>query len=139
MAITDPGRVIASPLATLRVDSDVGRQVRAVVAAVGEYDIAEWVVGLPLNMDGSEGPQAQVTRRFGERLVQVVGASVRYVDERLSSIAADATLMEGELTRKKKKARRDKVAAQVILQTYLDQGQVGLGLPGDDLADEVEP
>ncbi len=135
LAITDPERVIASPLVTLQVGSDVSEQVGLVLAAVEEYDVAEWVVGLPLNMDGSEGLQANITRKFGECLARAVPTPVHYFDERLSSLVADEALMKAELTRKKKKARRDKVAAQVILQSYLDH--VGKNTPptGDDSVD----
>ncbi|MFQ5489285.1 MAG: Holliday junction resolvase RuvX [Phycisphaerae bacterium] len=139
LAVTDPERGIASPLVTLNVGSDIGKQVQAVLAAVTEYDIAEWVVGLPLNMDGSEGAQAAVTRRFGECLARAVDAPVRYFDERLSSIVADQALIEADLTRKQKKARRDKVAAQIILQSYVDQPRARTQAPADDPAEDPSP
>jgi putative Holliday junction resolvase len=120
LAIGDPGGSIASPLATLTVRGVPADQARDVIAAVTEYDVAEWVVGLPLNMDGSEGPQAKATRAFAEQLGRISAKEVRLWDERLSSRTADAYLAEAELTQKKRKARRDRVAAQVILQTFLD-------------------
>ena len=135
LAITDPGRVIASPLVTLNVGSDVTEQVGLVLAAVEEYDVVEWVVGLPLNMDGSEGLQANITRKFGECLARAVEAPVHYFDERLSSVVADEALMEAELTRKKKKARRDKVAAQVILKSFLDHPGTDASPSADDPVD----
>lgn len=120
LAISDPGGLIASPLATLTVKGGVAEQVRAVIEAAADYDVAGWVVGLPLNMDGSEGPQAKVTRRFAEQLAKASDRAVHFCDERLSSAEADTYLREAELTRKKRKQRRDQVAAQVILQSFLD-------------------
>ena len=124
LAIGDPQGGIASPLATLTVQSNLDDQVQRVIEAVREYDVGQWVVGLPLNMDDTEGPQAKATRKFGRRLEELSGRQVHFWDERLSSLVADEYLAEAQLTRKKKKARRDRVAAQVILQTFLeDQGE----------------
>lgn len=124
LAIGDPQGGIASPLTTLTVQSNLDDQVQRVIEAVREYDVAQWVVGLPLNMDDTEGPQAKATRKFGRRLEELSGRQVHFWDERLSSLVADEYLAEAQLTRKKKKARRDRVAAQVILQTFLEaQGE----------------
>jgi putative Holliday junction resolvase len=120
LAVSDPDRSIASPLATLTVTGDLARQVGAVIEAAGEYDPAAWVVGLPLNMDGSEGPQAKAARRFGDELARISGKPVCYADERLSSQEADDCLRPADLTRGKHKQRRDRVAAQIILQDFLD-------------------
>ena len=81
--------------------------------------MGELVVGRPLNMDGTEGPQARQTRAFGDRLAQDTGLPVHYFVERLSSIAAAERLQAADLTRKKTKARKDRVAAQVILEGFL--------------------
>ncbi len=121
LAVSDPDQSIASPWATLTVERGVDKQVQAVLnAADGEYDIFAWVVGLPLHMDGSEGTQSITTRKFAERLAILSAKRVHLWDERLSSKTADLYLAEGELTYKKKKQRRDRVAAQIILQCYLD-------------------
>ena len=120
LATGDPSVGIASPLATLTVRGGAADHAREVIAAVEDYEVAEWVVGLPLNMDGTEGPQAKAARAFAEQLGRLSGKQVHLWDERLSSRTADGYLAEAELTRKKRKARRDRVAAQVILQTYLD-------------------
>ena len=120
LAIGDPQGGIASPLATVTVTDSLDDQVRRVMEAVREYDVAQWVVGLPLNMDDTEGPQAKGARKFGRRLEEVSGRPVHFWDERLSSLAADEFLAEAQLTRKKRKACRDRVAAQVILQAFLE-------------------
>lgn len=120
LAIGDPGGGIASPLTTVAVRGEAADSAREVIAAVEDYEVAEWVVGLPLNMDGSEGPQAKAARAFAKQLDRLSGKQVHLWDERLSSRTADGYLAEAELTRKKRKARRDRVAAQVILQSFLD-------------------
>jgi putative Holliday junction resolvase len=120
LAISDPGGVIASPLAAVEARGSLADQAQAVVEALAEFEVAGWVVGLPLNMDGSEGSQAKAARRFGEELARTSQIHVEYWDERLSSQQADEYLREADLTRKKHRARRDPVAAQVILQTFLD-------------------
>jgi putative Holliday junction resolvase len=120
LAIADPGASIASPLAAIDGSGPAGRIIGRVTEAVREFDVGAWVIGLPLNMDGSEGPQAKLVREFGGRLADATGKPVHYWDERLSSESADALLAPAALTRKRKKLRRDAVAAQVILQSFLD-------------------
>jgi putative Holliday junction resolvase len=127
LAISDPDGIIASPLATVEVRGGREAHVRAVIEAVRDEEVAAWVVGLPLNMDGSEGPQAELTWQFAERLQQVSLKPVHLFDERLSSFQADQLMAPANLSRKKSKARRDQVAAQVILQTFLDQRRQRLG------------
>ena len=77
------------------------------------------VVGLPLNMDDSEGPRAKLVRVFAERLASASGRAVHVFDERLTSHAADASMARSGLTHKQKKARRDAIAAAAILNDFL--------------------
>jgi len=111
---------LATPLTTLEVRAELAEQVQAVIARTGDYDVDAFVVGLPLNMDDTEGPQAQLVRSFGSALAQATGLPVHYWDERLSSVAAEELLQGADLTHAKKKRRRDRIAAQVILQEFLD-------------------
>ena len=120
LAVSDPDATIASPLRTIQSRGDAGQDAMAVAAVAREYEVDELVVGLPLNMDGTEGEQVKISRAFGEALQRETGLPVSYCDERLSSFEADELLRPAELTRKKKKARRDRVAAQIMLQTFLD-------------------
>lgn len=88
---------------------------------IEEYGIDAVVIGLPLNMDGTEGEQAKLVRRYGQTLARELNRPIEFWDERLSSAAADELLNEREeLTTKKRKARRDALAAQSILQSFLD-------------------
>ena len=128
---TDSG--IASPLAVIpaRPEAQAHGQIAGFAA---KYHAEGIVVGWPLNMDDSEGPQGKLARATAARLAEATGLDVRLWDERLSSFAADESLA-GMLTRKKKRARQDAVAATAILQDFLSRG-------GPDCArrpDEVGP
>ena len=93
---------------------------------------AALVVGLPLNMDSTEGPRAKLTRAWAKRLADATGWGVEFVDERLSSRAADAKLARSGLTYKQKKERRDAIAAAGILQAFLDQRRAASTPPNSD-------
>ena len=125
LAVSGPGRKIASPLATVKATGRMANDVRAVLSRAEGYDIDAFVVGLPLNMDGTAGEQAKLAKRFGDELARATGHAVHYQDERLSSISACELLAPAELTRKKRKAHVDRVAAQVILQDFLDTREGG--------------
>ena len=86
-----------------------------------------FVMGLPKNMDGAEGPRAAVTREFGSLLEERIGLPVRYVDERLTTVSAERLLIEADVRREKRKKVIDKVAATIILNSYRD-GRGGLGV-----------
>ena len=124
MALSDAGGTLASPLVVIEVSSP-GDAREKVLAAVKEHRPEQIVVGLPLNMDGSMGPAARQTRVWGEELATAAGLPVVFVDERLTSFAADQSLLSAakagrKLTRKGKKQRQDAIAAAVFLQDFLD-------------------
>lgn len=85
-----------------------------------EKNVDEIVIGLPLSMDGSENERTAVTKSFGEKLSKLSGVKVVYEDERLSSYEAEEILKEAKLPWEKRKQILDKVSAQVILQSYLN-------------------
>ena len=95
-------------------------QERAVADMIARHDPGALVLGLPVNMDGSEGPAALQLRAFADRLRERFGLRVHLVDERLSSDAADHRMARTGLTHGQKKARRDSLAAAEILQRFLD-------------------
>ncbi len=123
LALSEPGGIV-SPLAVIPASPGVEINARAIVDVADEYGARAIVVGLPLNMDGTEGPQAKVSRSLAEALGHLSPLPVHLHDERLTSHAADRRLVDRDLTRKKKKARQDAVAAQVMLESFL-QGQQG--------------
>ncbi len=122
LAICDAGEIIVSPLCQLE-NSTVNRQmtVDSILTLLREHAIEAIVVGLPVNMDGTMGEQARISRNFGTKLAEQAGIPVYFQDERLSSKAADRLLADGGFTRKGKKARRDMIAACEILKDFLGQ------------------
>jgi putative Holliday junction resolvase len=120
LAIGDTETGIASPLRTVEAAGTTVDHVRAVLTAASDYEVDAFVVGLPLNMDGTEGTQAKITRVFGDALAQTTSRPVYYCDERLSSFTARELLEPAELSRKRVKRAENAVAAQVMLQDYLD-------------------
>ena len=86
-----------------------------------EKEVDKIIVGLPINMDGTEGERAQATRAFGEKLSQVSGLPIYYLDERLTSVSAERMLIEADVRRENRKKVIDKISATIILQDYLDR------------------
>lgn len=119
LAVNAPGTEIVSPVEIIAAQPDERANAEAIVAAAREYDADGIVLGLPLNMDGTEGPQAKLSRKLVEAIKSAGGPPVYLHDERLTSDAADRRLIDRELTRKKKKARQDAIAAQILLESYL--------------------
>ena len=87
---------------------------------IAEYEITEIVLGLPKNMNNTEGERVEKTKAFGEMLERRTGLPVHYWDERLTTVAAEQILIESGVRRENRKAVIDKVAAGLILQGYLD-------------------
>jgi putative Holliday junction resolvase len=119
MAVSDEAGMLATPLCTAEVRS-APEAVAAVCRVAKEKAAVRIVVGLPLNMDGTKGPMAQEAEAFAQRLAERSGLPVDLSDERLSSGLVERTLLEADLSRGRRKEVRDKLAAQVILQGYLD-------------------
>ena len=111
---------IATPVAAVSAEP-LERALEELLSLAAQYGAEAIVVGWPLNMDDSEGPQGKRVRDFAQRLADAGGLDVRLWDERLSSFQADQ-MLAGSLTRKKKKSRQDAVAAAVILQDFLSRG-----------------
>ena len=121
LALSEPGGIV-SPLAVLPAGAGVDDNAWAILAAAREYSAEAIVIGLPLNMDGTEGPQAKLSRTLAEAISRIGPLPVHLHDERLTSHAADRRLIDRDLTRKKKKARQDAVAAQILLESFLQAG-----------------
>lgn len=117
--IASPAGLIEVPIAERGGDKLLDAIDRAIDDLVGGAP-ADLVVGLPINMDGSEGPRAKLVRAYAERIGERTGRTVHFQDERQSSMAANDRMAQTGLTHKQKKARRDAIAAVVILQRYLD-------------------
>jgi putative Holliday junction resolvase len=121
LAISDPDRRIASPLATYRRKSNDADQ-SYFRRLVNEECIGLMVIGLPVHLDGREGQKAFEARRFGQWLADLVQLPIVFWDERFTTVEAEQVLLGAGLTHKKRRERRDRLAAQIILQSYLDAG-----------------
>ncbi len=110
---------LVMPLKVLTAGASMERNAHLVLEVADEYGADELVIGLPLNMDDTEGPQAKLSRQLAEAIHKLGGPPVHLHDERLSSHAADEKLRERDLTREQKKTRQDALAAQCILQSFL--------------------
>jgi putative Holliday junction resolvase len=124
LAVSDADRWIASPLATYsrRDPAQDAAWFRALIAA---EEVGQIVIGLPVHLSGREGQKATEARTFGRWLREVSELPVVFWDERFTSVEAEGYLQAAGLTNKRRKARRDRVAAQILLQSYLDAGCPG--------------
>jgi putative holliday junction resolvase len=124
LALSDEGGRLATPLEVLGI-TDPSQAFAPILDVVAQQGVGRIVVGLPLNMDDTVGPQARQAMAFGRELARRCGLEVLWVDERLSSFQAERDLADrkraGEhLTRKKKKRQLDALAAAAFLQDFLD-------------------
>ena len=119
VALSDLLCIIASPYEVFenKGEDDAINHLAELIKTQNVSDVA---FGLPLNMDGSEGERAILHKKIGQKLQQVSGATVHFIDERLTSAEAEDLLIEGGLRREERKKIIDKVAAQMILQTYMN-------------------
>lgn len=119
MAVSDEGEVVALPLRTLKRNGGK-KDLDAITNVVNEINATGLVLGLPLDLDGNEKDAARRVRTLGESLKQHLGFDINYWDERFSTVAAQRTLLEADLSRKRRKQVIDHVAAAIILQGFLD-------------------
>jgi len=129
LAISDPQRILASPLEiytrrTAALDAKYFQQLAT------EERIALWVVGLPVHLDGRESAKSQEARQFGKWLGETTDLPVEFFDERFTSAQAEQIMQEAELTRKRRKKRIDMLAAQIMLTAYLESQGKGQHEPG---------
>ncbi len=121
VAASDPTRTIASPHSAVANRDPAVEPPETLVALIGRLEPALIVLGVPLNMDGSEGDMAAEARRFGRRLAALTGVRVVEVDERLTTVEAEERLLGLGLRRRKRreKGRADMLAAALLLEEYL--------------------
>ena len=120
VAVSDVLRGVATPLETIR-RKKFGVDAAALLALCDRRQVTGLVLGLPLNMDGSEGPRCQATRAFARNLERLTPLPITYWDERLSTVAATRALLEADTSRKRRAEVIDHVAAAYILQGALDR------------------
>ena len=118
LAICDKGETIASPLAVVETKKQLLKKIAEIIET---EDVDPVVVGLPLNMDDTQGPQAKQAVQFAEQLKKQIDVPIHFQDERLSTFAAEEKIAPAEFTNKRRKKRIDAIAAADILQTFLDK------------------
>ncbi|WP_034491489.1 Holliday junction resolvase RuvX [Afifella pfennigii] len=120
LALSDPGQRVASPVTTIR-RVKFGKDAAALLDLCGREKVGGLVLGLPVNMDGSEGPRAQASRAFARNLRGLTALPMTFWDERLSTMAVERAMVEADLSRAKRAERIDAAAAAYILQGALDR------------------
>jgi putative Holliday junction resolvase len=120
LALSDVTRTIASGLTTL-ARTKFTADARTLLDLAREHAIGGFVIGLPVNLDGSDGPRAQATRAFARNLAKLTPLPILLWDERLSTAAAERALLEADMSRRRRAQVIDKVAATLILQSALDR------------------
>ena len=129
LAVSDPERKIASPLEVYE-RRDKNRDAAFFAKLLAEEEIGQIVVGLPVHTDGREGTKAIEARAFGRWLAEATALPLTYFDERFTTTQAEQLLWSAGLSHKKRKSRRDPLAAQIMLQAYLDAGCPAESTPG---------
>lgn len=125
IAFSDLLQIICSPYETyVRINENDDLQY--LVNLINKQDVETVVFGLPLNMDGTEGDRAIKTREFAYKLASLVNVKIAFYDERLSSVEAEDLLINAKVKRQDRKKLIDKVAAQIILESYLNSGKKGV-------------
>jgi putative holliday junction resolvase len=129
IALSDPGRSIASPIENYtrrNPELDAQRFQRL----VKEESVTQFVVGLPVHLDGRESQKSFEARQFGKWLTEITGVPVDFFDERFTSTEAENLLINAEMTSKRRKKRLDMLAAQIMLTAYLESSSRGDNDPG---------
>jgi len=120
VAISDPTGLIAQPLETIPAHAGGRDALERIAELVRAHEVGEIVVGLPVHMNGRNGPEAQKARAFGERVRTRAGVAVEYLDERWTSVEAERALEESGMREKKRRGKVDPIAAAILLRTWLE-------------------
>lgn len=126
VALSDEGGLIASPRETLERKGNK-KDIAHLLELARREEVTEIVVGMPYSLDGSVGPQAEKVNRFVEALRSATEVPVKLWDERLSTVSAERALLEADMSRSKRRGTVDRVAAALILQSYLDAERAQTG------------
>lgn len=125
IAMSDLMKMIANGYETYYRSGDESRDIEYIKRLVVDNNVDEVVIGLPINMDGTEGVRVEKSREFGQKLGECINAKIFYEDERLTTVSAERALIEGDVRRDKRKTVIDMVAATIILQAFLDKRSRG--------------
>lgn len=122
VAVSDPLMITAQGLEIIRRErpAKIRQTLARIEEIITQYDVTTIVLGLPRNMNGTEGERVEKTREFGESIERRTGLPVIYWDERLTTVAADKAMIEMDIRREDRKDYVDEIAAMLILQGYLE-------------------
>ncbi|MCL2305911.1 MAG: Holliday junction resolvase RuvX [Planctomycetaceae bacterium] len=123
IAMSDPDRILSSPYETYPRKSEKA-DAEYFQRLVREEQVVQFVVGLPVHLSGEASEKSKEAMAFADWLKRQTGVPVDFVDERFTSVEAERYLRGAKLTNKKRKDRRDKIAAQILLATYLESGPI---------------
>ena len=126
LAVSDLSGTIASPLTVLQCSRSKEHDLREIARVARDEEADVIVIGLPVNMDGSHGKSAKAATALAKRLATLVDVPVELHDERLTTVTADRSMMEAGLDAVQRRQRVDKVAAAVLLQSWLDARRIRL-------------
>ncbi len=122
ISMSDITKTVANSFDTIRFNNeDYSLLIKPLKEIIEEYNVSKIVLGFPKNMNNTIGMRAEITMEFKEILESNIDIDVVMQDERLSSKAADLYMLEGNVSRKKRKQKKDSLAANIILQSYLDR------------------
>ena len=122
IAVSDMLGITAQPVETYHRTGNLEKDYEYLVSIIKEQEAVKLVVGLPKNMNNTEGPRVEVSKSYGDKIADLFGIPVDYQDERLTTVQAERMLVEqADVSRGKRKKVIDKLAAQLILQNYLDR------------------
>ncbi len=122
MALSDSGGILASPF-TIIDRRDEKQDIEAIIDIINQHQVGQIVVGLPRSLNGSIGKQAEKVEAFVQGLSNQTQVSIKFRDERLTTVSAKRLMRDASTKKSKRKARDDAVAAALILQGYLDETQ----------------
>ncbi len=131
LAVSDVERMIATPLVTIR-RTKFTNDAEALLDRAREREVVGFVLGLPRNMDGSEGRRCQSTRAFARNLARLTELPITFSDERLTTVEAENRLLAADLSRKRRRAVIDRMAAAIILQEALERMRRTVRSVGED-------
>jgi putative Holliday junction resolvase len=120
VAKTDALNITAQGICVVYVKSKVEKTYKQIAQIINDENAETLVVGLPLNMNGTLGPQAEKVKNFVAELLEYTDVEIAYFDERLTTVSARRALLEGDVSRKKRKEVVDQLAAVIILQSWMD-------------------
>ena len=120
IAVSDALNLTAQGIESYNVSGDAEKDIEYIIDVAKEYAPITFIVGLPRNMNGTFGPMSEKIKEFGAALKEKSGCDVIFWDERLSTVSAERVLIDADVSRKKRRGVVDKIAAVIILQSYID-------------------